>query len=252
MNMEVTFKIKEFEGPLDLLLHLISKNKVEITDIPISEITEQYMEYLEEMKRFDIEVTGDFLVMAATLLYIKSRLLLPKQKDEEDEEDPRAELVDRLIEYAKYKEAVEFLSPRQESGKFYFDKSPEKIELPKVRYIDMQFPVSLLFEAFANVMENHELKKPVKKEAFDVIVRREIVSVSDRIKYITKTFKGKEEIKFEDFFHDVTTRAQAVSTFLAILELLSHGNLLLIAEDDVLLFKLSGEEDEFNWTGSDY
>lgn len=250
--MEVTFKIKEFEGPLDLLLHLISKNKVEITDIPISEITEQYMDYLEEMKRFDIEVTGDFLVMAATLLYIKSRMLLPKQKDEEDDQDPRAELVDRLLEYAKYKEAVEFLSPRQESGKYYFDKSPEKIQLPKVRYIDMQFPVSLLFEAFANVMENHELKKPVKKEAFDVIVRREIVSVSDRIKYITKTFKNKEEIKFEDFFKDVTTRAQAVSTFLAILELLSHGNLLLLDEENGLLFRLSGEENEFNWTGSDY
>ncbi len=250
--MDVTFKIKEFEGPLDLLLHLISKNKVEITDIPISEITEQYMEYLEEMKRFDIEVTGDFLVMAATLLYIKSRLLLPKQKDDEDEEDPRTELVDRLIEYAKYKEAVEFLSPRQESGRYYFDKSPEKIQLPKVRYVDMQFPVSLLFEAFANVMENHELKKPVKKEAFDVIVRREIVSVSDRIKYIFNTFKGKSEIKFEDFFGDVTTRAQAVSTFLAILELLSHGNLLLLNEENGLIFSLSGEEDEFNWTGSDY
>lgn len=250
--MDVTFKIKEFEGPLDLLLHLIQKNKVEITDIPISEITEQYMEYLEEMKKFDIEVTGDFLVMAATLLYIKSRLLLPKPKDEEEGEDPRTELVDRLIEYAKYKEAVEFLSPRQESGKFYYDKAPEKIELPKVRYIDMQFPVSLLFEAFANVMENHELKKPVKKEAFDVIVRREIVSVSDRIKYIHTRFKGKTDIRFDDFFEDVTTRAQAVSTFLAILELLSHGNLMLESEENGLLFSLSGEEDEFDWTGGDY
>ncbi len=250
--MEVTFKIQDFEGPLDLLLHLIQKNKVEITDIPIAEITEQYMEYLEEMKRFDIEVTGDFLVMAATLLYIKSKLLLPSQKDEEDGVDPRAELVDRLIEYAKYKEAVEFLSPRQESGKYYFDKSPEKIELPKVRYIDARFPVSLLFEAFANVMENHELKKPVKREAFDVIVQREIVSVSDRIKYIREMFKNKDVITFDEFFEDVTTRAQAVSTFLAILELLSHGNLNLENEEGKLLFNLSGEENEFDWTGSDY
>ncbi|MFA7636924.1 MAG: segregation/condensation protein A [Monoglobales bacterium] len=250
--MDVTFKIKEFEGPLDLLLHLIQKNKVEITDIPISEITEQYMEYIDEMKRFDIEVTGDFLVMAATLLYIKSRLLLPKQKDEEEGEDPRTELVDRLIEYAKYKEAVEFLYPRQESGKYYFDKLPEKIKLPKVRYVDMQLEVSLLFEAFANVMENHELKKPVKKEAFDVIVQREIVTVSDRIKYITTVFKNKKDIRFEDFFEDVTTRAQAVSTFLAILELLSHGNLMLERVENGLLFSLSGEKDEFDWTGGDY
>ena len=250
--MDVTFKIQDFEGPLDLLLHLIQKNKVEITDIPISEITEQYMEYLDEMKRFDIEITGDFLVMAATLLYIKSKMLLPVQKDEDDGVDPRAELVDRLIEYAKYKEAVEFLSPRQESGKYFFDKSPEKIELPKVRYIDASFPVSLLFEAFANVMENHELKKPVKKEAFDVIVQREIVSVSDRIKFILEMFKNKIEIRFEEFFDDVTTRAQAVSTFLAILELLSHGNLNLKSEENGLLFNLSGEENEFDWTGIDY
>lgn len=250
--MEVTFKIESFEGPLDLLLHLIQKNKVEITDIPISEITEQYMEYLEEMKRFDIDVTGDFLVMAATLLYIKSRMLLPKQKDEDGEDDPRTELVDRLVEYAKYKEAVDFLSPRQESGKFYFDKSPEKIQLPKVRYIDAQFPVSLLFEAFANVMENHELKKPVKRESFDVIVRREIVSVSDRIRHIRAMFDGKKEILFDEFFADVTTRAQAVSTFLAILELIRHGNLSLVDDENGLLFNLSGEDDEFNWTDSNY
>ena len=250
--MEVTFKIESFEGPLDLLLHLIQKNKVEITDIPIAEITEQYMEYLEQMKRFDIEVTGDFLVMAATLLYIKSRMLLPKQKDEDGEEDPRTELVDRLVEYAKYKEAVDFLSPRQESGKFFFNKSPEKIQLPKVRYIDAQFPVSLLFEAFANVMENHELKKPVKRESFEVIVRREIVSVSDRIKHIRKMFKEKSEIFFDEFFSDVTTRAQAVSTFLAILELISHGNMRLVDEENGLLFNLSGEEDEYNWSDSNY
>ena len=129
--MDVTFKIKEFEGPLDLLLHLIQKNKVEISDIPIAEITEQYMEYIDEMKRFDIEVTGDFLVMAATLLYIKSRLLLPKQKEEDEGEDPRTELVDRLIEYAKYKEAVEFLNPRQESGRYYFDNHPRKLSFPR-------------------------------------------------------------------------------------------------------------------------
>ena len=250
--MDVTFKIQDFEGPLDLLLHLIQKNKVEITDIPIAEITEQYMEYLDEMKRFDIEITGDFLVMAATLLYIKSKMLLPSQEDEEECEDPRAELVDRLLEYAKYKEAVEFLSPRQESGKFYFDKAPEKIQLPKVRYIDAKFPVSLLFDAFANVMENHELKKPVKKEAFDVIVQREIVSVADRIRYIRQLFKNKQEITFDEFFSDVTTRAQAVSTFLAILELLSHGNLNLISEENGLLFSLSGEDNEFNWTDSSY
>ena len=149
-------------------------------------------------------------------------------------------------------ERFEVLNPRQEIGRYYFNKEPEKIKLPKVRYIDVQFPISLLFEAFANVIENQELKKPVKKEAFDVIVRREIVSVSDRIRFIRLMFNEKKIISFEEFFEDVTTKAQAVSTFLAILELISHGNLLLESEENRLLFSLSGEEDEFNWTDSDY
>ena len=119
----VTFKLETFEGPLDLLLHLIQKNKVNIYDIPIAELSRQYMEYLDSMKESDLEVTSEFVVMAAQLLYIKSKMLLPDDNEDEDEGDPRAELVDRLIEYAKYKEAVEFLSPRQETGRLYFDKA---------------------------------------------------------------------------------------------------------------------------------
>ncbi len=249
--MEVTFKIETFEGPLDLLLHLIQKNKMNITDIPIAEITAQYLEYLEKMKQFDMEITGEFLVMAATLLYIKSKMLLPKTEEEKEEGDPRAELVDRLIEYAKYREAVEFLTPRQESGKYMFNKQPDNVKLPKVRYVDAKFPISLLIEAFANVMENQELRKPIKKESFDVIVQREVVTVSECINKIFKLFELKADIYFKDFFEGVTTRAQAVSTFLAILELMRHGAIILVDDTD-LLFNLSGEENEFDWTGSDY
>lgn len=160
---EVTFKLEAFEGPLDLLLHLISKNKVSITDIPITLITEQYMDYLNEMKRFDMEITGEFLVMAAQLLYIKSKMLLPREDEEVKGEDPRAELVDRLIEYAKYKDAVGFLSERQFSDKYIFYKSPDKIAVPKVKYIDTEIPLSKLIEAYQGILERQERRKPIKK-----------------------------------------------------------------------------------------
>ncbi|MDR0406447.1 MAG: segregation/condensation protein A, partial [Clostridiales bacterium] len=103
---QISFKLEIFEGPLDLLLHLISKNKVSLYDIPVSEITEQYMDYLGEMAHFDIEVSSEFLVLAARLLYIKSKMLLPKYEDAEEEDDPREELAQRLIAYKRFKEAA--------------------------------------------------------------------------------------------------------------------------------------------------
>lgn len=250
---EVTFKLEAFEGPLDLLLHLISKNKVSITDIPITLITEQYMDYLNQMKRFDMEITGEFLVMAAQLLYIKSKMLLPNGEEEEKAEDPRAELVDRLIEYAKYKDAVGFLSERQFSDRFIFYKSPDKIAVPKVKYIETEIPISRLIEAYQGILERQERRKPIKKEVFDVMVKREIVPVSDRIKHIYAVFKEKDVMTFEELFGDAVTRPAAVSTFLAILELIRRS-CMLIDEDESgkLLCRLIGDEYEFDTVDSDY
>ncbi len=252
-NMDVTFKLETFEGPLDLLLHLIQKNKVAITDIPIALITEQYLAYLDEMKKFDMEITGEFLVMASQLLYIKSKMLLPKDEDEKDDTDPRAELVDRLVEYAKYRNAVEFLDPRQNMSRYVFYKTPDKIDLPKIRYVEMEIPLSRLLEAYSDVMERRERKQPVRREAFETIVKRETVSVSSRIKYLFSLYKTRELICFDEFFEDVTCRAEAVSTFLAVLELIRR-DYMKITEDDRgrLICSLSGDPKEFDTVDSEY
>lgn len=248
----VTFKLETFEGPLDLLLHLIHKNKVSITDIPVALITKQYLDYLNEMKRFDMEITGEFLVMAAQLLYIKSKMLLPDEDEKEDEGDPRAELVDRLIEYAKYKNAVEYLQPRQNMDRLVFYKDPDDIKLPKVRYVETQIPIERLLEAMAAVLERNERKAPIKKEYFEVIVKRESVTVSSRIKYIFVNFKGKSTFEFEEMFEEVYTRPAAVSTFLAVLELMRKGNLEITENEDKLICRLSGDESEFDSVDSSY
>ena len=128
---QLSFKLENFEGPLDLLLTLIKKNKVSIYDIPISMILDQYLEVMQEMKEMDLEVSSEFLVLAATLLQIKSKMLLPDPEEEnEDGVDPREELVKRLIEYSKVKGAVEFLEPRQNIGASMFYRVPESIERP--------------------------------------------------------------------------------------------------------------------------
>ncbi|MBR2471341.1 MAG: segregation/condensation protein A [Clostridia bacterium] len=248
----VTFKLETFEGPLDLLLHLIQKNKVSITDIPIADITKQYLDYLNEMKNFDMEITGEFLVMAAQLLYIKSKMLLPDDDEDEDEGDPRAELVDRLIEYAKYKNAVDYLQPRQNMDKLTFYKTPDDIEIPKVRYVETQIPVSRLLEAMAAVLERNERKAPIKKEYFEVIVKRESVTVASRITFMFSAFKNRENFEFEEIFEEVFTRPAAVSTFLAVLELMRRGNLEITEENDKLICRLSGDESEFESIDSDY
>ena len=247
------YKLDSFEGPLDLLLHLITKNKVSIYDIPIVEITDQYIEAIDGIEASKLENASEFIVMAAQLLYIKSKMLLPREDEDEKGEDPRAELVDRLIEYAKYKDAVGFLSERQFSDKYIFYKSPDKIAVPKVKYIDTEIPLSKLIEAYQGILERQERRKPIKKEVFDVMVKRESVPVSVRIKYIYTVFKDNDVLTFEALFEDAVTRPAAVSTFLAILELIRRS-CMLIDEDESgkLLCRLIGDEYEFDTVDSDY
>ena len=140
MDDKLSFKLQTFEGPLDLLLHLIKKNKVSVYDIPIVEITNQYLEYLDKMEQFDLEISSEFLYMASELLYIKSKMLLPKH--DEDEEDPRRDLADRLVEYEKIKKAKEKLEKMQYQGYLSFYKPPtlpEKENKPKrIDHIDIE------------------------------------------------------------------------------------------------------------------
>ena len=144
---ELSFSLEIFEGPLELLLHLLKKNKVSIYDIPIESITVQYMEYLEKMEAFDMELSSEFLIMASELLYIKSKMLLPRH--EEEDEDPRKNLADRLIEYQRMKTLAGYLKEHEEDSRYLFFKEPDAIAQPAPDYSDQTFDIERLMAAFS-------------------------------------------------------------------------------------------------------
>lgn len=208
-------KIEVFEGPMDLLLHLIKKNEIDIYDIPISLITQQYIEYIELMKQLDLDIAGEFLIMASELTHIKSRMLLPKTEAEAEEEegpDPRDELVQRLLEYQQFKDAAEQLRDRDILGRDVFARppiSPDWIEAPD----DSLGSVTLfsLVDAFQKLLQ----KAPPGEVHF--LVDR--MSVRERIIQLMDKFRGKESVTFDELFEEKRTRHELVLTFLAILEM---------------------------------
>lgn len=211
--------LESFEGPLDLLLHLIEKNRIDIYDIPIALLTEQYMAYLAKFKEFNIEIASEFLVMAATLLQIKSKILLPDTKIEtkttdEEETDPRQELVERLLEYRRYKEISSVLSEMaQEAGQRYFRKStlPEPKHLPPTG-----LDVKLLWQAFQNVLEGQIEHAPLIAN-----VAREQYTIEDKIVSLLAILKENNgNICFTAVFTPKTSKAELITTFLAMLELI--------------------------------
>jgi segregation and condensation protein A len=213
-------KLPVFEGPLDLLLHLIRQNEVEITDIPIALVSEQYLEYLEIMRELNLDVAGDYLVMAATLALIKSRMLLPPSEEEGDEEvlDPRAELVARLLEYKRYKEVAEELGRlRWLDRDVYAASGPGPEPVPEA---EREIAVGLfqLVEAFRGVLE-----RATDGAAHVHEVEQEVVTVRDRMIAVMDVLESVESIEFVDLFDRVDggrpSRAALVATFLAILEL---------------------------------
>lgn len=199
-----------FEGPLDLLLYLIRKNDLDIYDIPISQITAEYLEYLNLMKEFNLDIASEFLVMAATLMQVKSRMLLPSQGEgEEEEEDPRAELVSRLLEYEKYKEAGHFLSARElnEQG-IYYRSSPI---FDKEDFI-LDASVFDLIESFRQVIQ--ELPKEVKEIVYEEI------PVEQKIRELLDLLEGRSYINFKDLLKREKNRIGMIVLFLALLELI--------------------------------
>jgi len=209
-----TVRLEMFEGPLDLLLHLIHKNELDITNIPIALITDQYLEYLKWMKVLNLDIAGEYLLMASTLLYIKSKTLLPTSSDEEEEgEDPRAELVRRLLEYQKYKEAAAELEKRPMLDRDVFVRSVtiEGEELKEEEKVD----VSLfeLMEAFRKILERAKVE-----DFHEVILDR--LSVEEKMEEILSLFqKEKRSIAFHLLFSEEASRSVMIITFLAILEL---------------------------------
>ena len=214
--MPYNVKLKIFEGPLDLLLHLIKKNELDIYDIPIATITEQYLEYLDLMRTLNLDIAGEFIVMAATLMHIKSRMLLPQSEEmeeTEDEEDPRAELVRRLIEYQRYKDAAKKLMDSEvldrdvytggRSGEITDDRQEDLCELN----------IFELIEAFERV-----LKEKAPQGLFHIAAER--MSVNDKIIEIIDRMIGVTSITFRSLFSETSERQELILTFLALLELI--------------------------------
>lgn len=242
MEQGISFKLQTFEGPLDLLMHLLKRNKVSIMDIPIVEITEQYMAYLAQMEDFAIEISSEFLVMAAQLLYIKSRMLLPRRVEEpESEEDPREELVKRLLEYERYKEASAFLKEREFSDAHTYFKQPDPIAPAAPDYSDQTFDLDKLIAALSIVLEKTERKAPPPKTSFRGIVGREKVSIGSRVHYIRDRLAGRGRLSFTELFAGIESRPAVIATFLALLELMKLERVVVEEREETLFVCRNGE-----------
>ena len=234
----ITYKLEHFEGPLDLLLHLIEKNKVDIYDIPIVEITAQYLEYVRNMEREDLNLVSEFLVMAATLLDIKAKMLLPKEVDEEGEEvDPRAELVARLLEYKRYKILAEELADREENAAGHFYKAsslpPEVAKYRPPTDLDELLDgltLAKLQRIFEQVMKRKEYKVDPIRSKFGTIEKEE-VSLSDKMLSMKTYAAQHRKFSFRQLLTKQSSRVQVIVTFLSILELMKMGYIHIRQEE---------------------
>lgn len=236
--MPFEIKLEAFEGPLDLLLHLIDKNKVDIYDIPIVKITDQYIEYIDAMRVRDMDVMSEFLLMAATLLSIKSKMLIPtlRGNEEQDEEDPRMELIERLVEYKKYKEISSLLCDMQVDANtnVFRQKNLPKEVLAYEEPIDTKELLGDLTLNKLNVVFNEVLKRqrqrrdPVRSGFGEI--KREEISLKERIKEVLAYADSHERFTFISMFDDTKTRLQIIVTFLALLELMKSGQLTILQE----------------------
>jgi segregation and condensation protein A len=211
-----TVKVGVFEGPLDLLLHLIKQNQLDIYDIPIALITEQYLEYIRIMKALDLTIAGEFLVMAATLMYIKSRMLLPAPLEEEEEEgeDPRAELVQRLVEYKRFKEAAVHLSQQALLERDVFIRPPHEVELEEG---EIEADLFHLIDALRELLKHQEGGAFHEVTLDRVTLRERMLELSERLQGV------KEAIPFSALFAPFASRVELIVTFLALLELIKTG-----------------------------
>lgn len=218
--------IGDFEGPLDLLLHLIKKSKMEIFDIEISEITNQYIKYIEEMNELNLDIASEYLVMAAELIEMKSRKLLPNNNEEDDEveeENPEEELKRRLIEYKKYKESTDVFRNLENNRLSYFTKAPESLK----KYSDDKLVndgsvgINDLLDAFQKLLERQEYNKPMSTR----IARKEL-SVKERVSIIRDILKEKKKVSFVELFDDFS-KPYVVVTFLSVLEMTKNKEITL-------------------------
>ena len=223
---QLTFKVEKFEGPLDLLLHLIRQNKMDINDIPMAEITAQYIDYLHQMQTLQLDVAGEYLVMAAMLLNIKSKMLLPTEQEqveefEEDYEDPREELVQQLILHQTFQDAGTQLQVLATERQKHYSREqatiPEDAKLGKLS--DEELSTEMLQHAFARMIAQRKIAKPVRRklETEKYTIKGEIKRVQQRIQ------EAAQPLEFQSLFGDQIEAEQLVTTFLALLELTKRG-----------------------------
>lgn len=226
--MQYKVTIDNFDGPLDLLLHLIKEQDIDIYDIKIEEITKQYLDYIKKMKDLNLSVASEYLVMASELIEMKSKMLLPKkekQEDDEYEEDPREVLIERLLAYKKYKEVTSEFKDLELTRKLVFTKEPVNLSsYAKEEDIKEDLGVDDLINAFNILMQKKELDKPLATK----ITKKEL-SVSEKVKKIKDILKVRKKMNFEEVF-EVQSKEEVIISFLSILEMVKKKEILLTQE----------------------
>lgn len=243
--MAIPVKLEVFEGPLDLLLHLIDKNKVDIYDIPIVEITEQYLDYIKQMESEDMNVMSEFLLMAATLLDIKCRMLLPKEVNEEgEEEDPRAELVQKLLEYKMYKYmSLELRDKQVDAARNMYraQKLPEEVAAYRqpINYEELvgDMTLSKLHEIFKSMVKKQEDKiDPIRSQYGNI--EKEEIDMDAKMLYVEAYAREHKQFSFRRLLEKQSSKMEIIVTFLVILELMKTGKILISQEeifDDIVI-----------------
>ncbi len=229
LQLPYLVKLQIYEGPLDLLIQLIRKNEVDIYDIPIAKITEQYLEYLEILKKYDLATVGDYLALAAQLSLIKSRMMLPSPPSEEDEEDLRDELVRRLLEYERYKEAAEELNKNDILGKDvftrganYYDEFGQPTEETEIVKTD----IWSLVEAFIEIRKRKDFS-----HTEDIVYKIEDYPIEKKTDELLIFIKFRGKTRFKDLFVKLTSRMEFIVTFLAVLQMVNNDILNMVQED---------------------
>ena len=236
-------ELEVFEGPLDLLLYLIKRDEVDIYDIPIERITNQYMEYLNVMKMLDLNIAGEFIVMAATLMMIKSRMLLPveeREEEETEEEDPRWDLVRQLVEYKKFKDIASQLQERalQQENIFEFGgRNAVELDSDDAGLVMQDVSLFDLISAFQEVLKN------APPERLDEIAAEQF-TVADKIDYVLKTIRKRGSIRFTEMFGKMASRSEIICTFLAMLELLRLRHIKAVQDEHFSEIVITGNEEE--------
>lgn len=240
--MDYKVMIDEFEGPLDLLLHLIKEDNIDIYNIKIEVITKQYLDYIQKMKELNLSVASEYLVMASELIEMKSKMLLPKKKEvieDEYEEDPREVLIERLLAYKKYKEITSEFKDLEKTRKLIITKEAQNLSYyAKESENKENLSINDLIEAFNELLKRKELDKPIATK----ITKKEL-SVNDKIKSIKTILRNKKIIRFEELF-EVVTKEEVIISFLSILEMVKKDEIIIKQDNNFNSITISLKEGE--------